>query len=73
MAAGPGLEELFAEAGATVIRGGPGRRPSTGEILAAIERQRRREVIVLPNDPDSIAVAEAAAGAAREAGGSRSP
>jgi len=64
VAAGPGLEGLFAEAGATVIPGGPGRRPSTGEILAAVEASGAKEVIVLPNDPDSVAVAEAAAGAA---------
>ncbi len=68
VAAGPGLEALFAEAGATVIPGGPGRRPSTGEILAAIRASGAQEVIVLPNDPDSVAVAEAAAGAASESG-----
>lgn len=68
VAAGPGLEELFAEAGATVIPGGPARRPSTGEILAAVEASGAQEVIVLPNDPDSVAVAEAAARAASEMG-----
>ena len=68
VAAGPGLEKLFAGAGATVIPGGPARRPSTGEILAAIESCGAQEVIVLPNDPDSVAVAEAAAGAASGAG-----
>ena len=47
--------------GAEVIEGGPGRRPSTGQILAAIEATGAQEVIVLPNDPDSIGVAEAAA------------
>jgi dihydroxyacetone kinase-like predicted kinase len=51
-----------------VIPGGPARRPSTREILAAIEASGAQEVIVLPNDPDSVAVAEAAAGAASEMG-----
>ncbi len=68
VAAGPGLTELFAEAGAEVIAGGPGRRPSTGEILEAIMASGAREVIVLPNDPDSIGVAQAAAHEAEERG-----
>jgi DAK2 domain fusion protein YloV len=61
VAAGPGLKELFRESGAVVIDGGPGRRPSTRELLEAIEETAASEVIVLPNDPDSIGVAEAAA------------
>ncbi len=61
VAAGPGLGALFSEAGAEVLRADRGTRPSTGEILAAIEATGAREVIVLPNDPDSIPVAEAAA------------
>lgn len=60
VAAGPGLAELFTRAGAEVLQPGSGRRPSTGEILAAIEATGALEVVVLPNDPDSIAVAEAA-------------
>lgn len=66
VAAGPGLETVFAQAGATVIMGGPGRRASTGEILAAIEATGCAEVIVLPNDPDTVGVAQAAAAAAEE-------
>jgi DAK2 domain fusion protein YloV len=61
VAAGPGLHELFRESGAVVIDGGPGRRPSTGQLLGAIEETGAEEVIVLPNDPDSVGVAEAAA------------
>ena len=68
VAAGPGLEELFASAGATVIAGVPGRRCSTGEILGAIRRTGCAEVVVLPNDPDTLTVAEAAAHAARDRG-----
>ena len=66
--AGPGLAALFGEAGAGVVPGGPGRRCSTGELLEAIRATRSDEVIVLPNDGDSIAVAEAAAQAARDEG-----
>jgi DAK2 domain fusion protein YloV len=69
--AGDGLAALFQEAGATVIETEPGRRPSTGEILAAIEQSHAEEVVVLPNDPDSVGVAAAAAAAAEEAGGVR--
>ncbi len=67
-AAGPGLAEVFAGAGARVIEGGPGRRPSTAEFLAAIEATGAHEVIVLPNDPDSLRVAEIAAHTAEEGG-----
>ena len=61
VAAGPGLEKLFEEAGATVVVGGPGNRPSTGMILEAIRACSAQEVIVLPNDADSVRAAEAAA------------
>jgi hypothetical protein len=66
--AGEGLADLFTEAGAHVIRGGPGRRCSTGELLQAIEVSQAPEIVILPNDKDSIAVAEAAATAARQDG-----
>jgi DAK2 domain fusion protein YloV len=61
VAAGPGLAALFEEAGAVVVHGGPGRRPSTGQILDAIMQCGAAEVVVLPNDADSIRVAEIAA------------
>jgi DAK2 domain fusion protein YloV len=61
VAAGPGLEKLFQEAGATVVAGGPGNRPSTGMILDAIHAAGAQEVIVLPNDADSVRAARAAA------------
>ncbi|NIK58016.1 DAK2 domain-containing protein [Kribbella shirazensis] len=66
--AGDGLAGLFTEAGARIIRGGPGRRCSTGEILQAVEQSQASEIVILPNDQDSIAVAEAAATAARQDG-----
>ncbi len=68
VAAGPGLGELFLQAGATVVPGGPGRRPSTGQLLEAITSTGAAEVVVLPNDRDSVAAAEAAARTAREDG-----
>ena len=68
VAAGPGLATLFADAGAVVITGGPGRRPSTGMIIDAIEACGAAEVVVLPNDKDSIRAAEIAAHTAEESG-----
>jgi hypothetical protein len=68
VAAGAGLGSLFLQAGATVVPGGAGRRPSTGQLLEAITLAGTHEVIVLPNDRDSIAAAEAAARTAREHG-----
>jgi hypothetical protein len=67
-AAGPGLAELFRQAGAVVVSGGPGRRPSTGQLLAAVRATGAGQVVVLPNDDDTQAVAEAAASTAREEG-----
>ncbi|GAB2450371.1 DAK2 domain-containing protein [Nocardioides hungaricus] len=61
VAAGPGLAALFEEAGAVVVPGGPGRRPSTGQVLEAITACSAAEVVVLPNDPDSVRVAQIAA------------
>jgi uncharacterized protein len=61
VAAGPGLASLFEEAGAVVVTGGPGRRPSTGQLLEAITACDAAEVIVLPNDQDSVRVAQIAA------------
>ncbi|HEX2893336.1 MAG TPA: DAK2 domain-containing protein [Marmoricola sp.] len=71
VAAGDGLATLFREAGAEVIEKVPGRRPSTQEMLDAIERTHAQEVVVLPNDPDSAGVAGAAAAAAEEQGNVR--
>ena len=66
-AAGDGLATLFESAGVTVVQTSVG-RPSTAEMLAAIERSGAGEVVVLPNARDGIAVAEAAAAEARSAG-----
>ncbi|MEQ6903500.1 DAK2 domain-containing protein [Nocardioides sp. YIM 152588] len=61
VSAGPGLSDLFAEAGAVVVEGGAGRRPSTGELLEAIAASGAREVVVLPNDENTVRAAQAAA------------
>jgi uncharacterized protein len=66
--AGDGLAGLFAAAGATVVAGGPGRRASTAELLDGLRRAGARDIVVLPNDADSLAVAEAAAAEARDEG-----
>jgi dihydroxyacetone kinase-like predicted kinase len=57
VAPGRGLAELFAGEGATVV----GANPSTVEILDAIRATGAGTVVVLPNDPNSQAVALAAA------------
>ena len=64
VAAGPGLREVFEEAGAVVVDTAPGRRASAGEVLEAILACGAREVVVLPNDADSVRVAQLAAGTA---------
>ncbi len=68
VAHGPGLTRLFANEGALVVRGGAGANPSTAEILAAIRETAAGTVVVLPNDSNVRAVAEAAADEAREEG-----
>lgn len=65
---GQGLALLFEQAGAVVVDGGPTANPSTAELLAAIRRTGAAEVVLLPNDANTVAVASAAAGAARDEG-----
>jgi uncharacterized protein len=68
VAAGPGLAALYADAGALVVEGGPGRRPSTGQLLDAIAGSGAQEIIILPNDPDSVRAARVAASTAESDG-----
>jgi DAK2 domain fusion protein YloV len=68
VSAGPGLRRLFEEGGAVVVEGGPGNRPSTGTLLEAISGCGAAEVVVLPNDYDSVRVVEIAARTAEESG-----
>lgn len=60
VASGSGLADLFSSEGAVVIGG----KPSTAEVLAAIRATHAGQVVVLPNDPNTQAVANAAAGEA---------
>ncbi len=71
VAAGPGLAALFREAGAVVVEGRAGLRPSTGQLLEAIAACGAAEVVVLPNDADSVRVAQIAARTAEEDEGLR--
>jgi dihydroxyacetone kinase-like predicted kinase len=64
VAAGPGQAGLFRESGAHVVEGDPGRRPSTRDVLDAILATGAGEVVILPNDGDSVRVAQIAAGTA---------
>ena len=57
VASGEGLVDLFSAEGAVVVHG----TPSTAEVLAAIRDAGAGQVVVLPNDPDTQAVATAAA------------
>lgn len=66
ISAGPGLAELFGSAGAFVVPGGPGERPSTGQLLEAITSCGAAEVVVLTNDGDSVRAAEIAARTAEQ-------
>jgi DAK2 domain fusion protein YloV len=63
---GPGLAELYGEAGALVVPGGPGRRPSTGRLLEVVDECAAAEIVLLPNDRATVPAAEAAASAARQ-------
>lgn len=67
-AAGAGLHQLFQDAGALPVSSDTGLRWSTAEVLEAIRSTGCAEVIVLPNDKDTLATAEVAAHAAREEG-----
>ncbi|MEU8260628.1 DAK2 domain-containing protein [Micromonospora sp. NPDC048999] len=64
VATGAGIAELFAAEGATVVPA----NPSTGELLDAIRATGAPRVVVLPNDPDTQSVANAAAQEAHRLG-----
>lgn len=61
VAYGDGLAALLRDAGAHVVPAEPGHTPSTAELVAALRRVRAREVVLLPNDPATHAVAGVAA------------
>jgi len=65
---GSGLGALFEKAGAIVVDGGPTANPSTAELLDGVRRSGTAEIVLLPNDGNTVAVAGAAAAAARDEG-----
>ncbi len=60
VAAGAGLERLFAELGADVVPGGETLNPSTYELLAGIHGVAAEEVLVLPSSSNVVMAAERA-------------
>jgi DAK2 domain fusion protein YloV len=60
VAAGHGLERLFAGLGAHVVHGGETLNPSTYELLAGIHEVPAEEVLVLPSSSNVIMAAERA-------------
>ncbi|TWD14299.1 hypothetical protein FB557_1707 [Marihabitans asiaticum] len=67
-AAGPGIAEVFEQAGARVVTSGPGRRASAGELLDAVRGTGSGDVLLLPNDRDTLLAANACAQAAGQEG-----
>jgi DAK2 domain fusion protein YloV len=58
IASGEGIQALFRELGAAaVVAGWPVRAPSVAEMLDAVESCGSRDVVVLPNDPNTVAAA----------------
>lgn len=68
VAHGPGVRELLETAGVAVVMADPRHRSSTSELLDAALATCAREVIILPSDSDTRAVADAAADQARGEG-----
>ena len=63
VASGDGLGELFGQLGVHgVVSGGQTLNPSTAELLAAVEHMNARQVVILPNNKNIIAVAEQVGG-----------
>jgi uncharacterized protein len=62
------VAELARSAGAVVIERRAGCGVDGGELAAAIVGTRARHVVLLPNDPELVPIAEAAAGTARRDG-----
>lgn len=65
VAPGPGWRALLENLGAVVVDGGPTMNPSASELLAALERARAREVILLPGHPNALAVSHQVAALSR--------
>jgi dihydroxyacetone kinase-like predicted kinase len=58
VATGEGLEKEFRDRGAAaIVRGGQTSNPSTGELLAAVERVNALEIAILPNNRNVVLAA----------------
>jgi dihydroxyacetone kinase-like predicted kinase len=58
VASGDGLEKEFRDRGVSaIVRGGQTANPSTGELLAAIDRLNAAEVVILPNNKNVMLAA----------------
>jgi DAK2 domain fusion protein YloV len=68
VAAGEELARLLEGSGATVVRHGPAARPATRDLLAAAAAAPGADLVLLPDDPDTRPVAEAAAAELRGGG-----
>jgi DAK2 domain fusion protein YloV len=65
VATGEGLEKEFRDRGAAaIVRGGQTSNPSTGELLAAVQRVNAREVVILPNNRNVVLAARQVVGLA---------
>jgi hypothetical protein len=64
VAAGEGNRRLLESLGARVVDGGPTMNPATADLLAAVAAGTAAEAVVLPNNPNVLMAAEAAAGLA---------
>ena len=68
VAHGSGVAELASACGARVVMAQPRTRPSTGELLDAVHATGAGEVVILPSDSDTQAVAMVVASEARHDG-----
>jgi len=58
VASGDGLEKEFRDRGVSaIVRGGQTANPSTGELLAAIDRLNAAEIVILPNNKNVMLAA----------------
>ena len=59
VANGDGISEIFRSLGATrIVNGGQSMNPSTADLLEAVEATSSAHVIILPNNPNIVAVAK---------------
>jgi DAK2 domain fusion protein YloV len=65
VASGDGLEKEFRDRGVSaIVRGGQTANPSTGELLAAVDRLNATEVVILPNNKNVMLAARQVVGLA---------